>query len=294
MRVWIVPDGLVVTELLPPRSSSSSSSRGIVHEDTESEKTILNFPAKSYMSLILPIEAERRLARLELPELELEDTEDTVDMVEIGLIVEVRPLRLLSPLSLLLWLWLTFEVAWWEWWCMFAWPPLLQRWPPLGCCTAVNPRWTPSLWLRLSRLFFQPREGLAWLGVETPPAGSEVDDLGLMAGGWAASKEGVLLEWTSPFKPPLLLLEGGVGGNGSSKEDSKRPDADVLGFGGGSGGWGFWFCCCLCCCLNFCTSSDVNWTVDVLPPRNFSHPGAPEKCNETGSQIDYIKMVPLQ
>ena len=46
-----------------------------------------------------------RLALLELPELELELTEETVLMVEIGDIVEVRPLRELSPLSLLLWWW---------------------------------------------------------------------------------------------------------------------------------------------------------------------------------------------
>lgn len=57
------------------------------------------------------IEADRKLARLELPELEAEDTEDTVDIVEMGDMVEVRPLRELRPLSLLLWLWLTAEVA---------------------------------------------------------------------------------------------------------------------------------------------------------------------------------------
>jgi hypothetical protein len=49
------------------------------------------------------MEAERR-ARLELPELEVEDTEDTVDMVEMGDIVEALPLNELRPLSLLLWL----------------------------------------------------------------------------------------------------------------------------------------------------------------------------------------------
>ena len=65
-------------------SSSSSSSNGMVQEDT--------------------IEADRRLARLELPELEAEETEDTVDMVEMGLMVEALPLMELNPLSLLLWL----------------------------------------------------------------------------------------------------------------------------------------------------------------------------------------------
>ena len=44
-----------------------------------------------------------RLALLELPELELELTEETVLMVEIGDMVDVRPLSELSPLSLLLW-----------------------------------------------------------------------------------------------------------------------------------------------------------------------------------------------
>lgn len=54
------------------------------------------------------IEADLKLARLEEPE---EEAEDTVDMVEIGDMVDVRPLRLLRPLSLLLWLWLTAEAA---------------------------------------------------------------------------------------------------------------------------------------------------------------------------------------
>ena len=59
----------------------------------------------------LTMEADRRLARLELPELELELTEETVLMVEIGDMVEVRPLRELSPLSLLLWWWWLEEGA---------------------------------------------------------------------------------------------------------------------------------------------------------------------------------------
>jgi hypothetical protein len=50
------------------------------------------------------MEADRSEARLELPELEVEDTEDTVDMVEMGDIVEALPLNELRPLSLLLWL----------------------------------------------------------------------------------------------------------------------------------------------------------------------------------------------
>jgi len=77
----MVPDGL---ELETSSSSSSSSSKGIVHEET--------------------MEADRKLARLELPELEAEDTEETVDMVEMGLMVEALPLMELNPLSLLLWL----------------------------------------------------------------------------------------------------------------------------------------------------------------------------------------------
>lgn len=54
----------------------------------------------------LTMEADRRLALLELPEEEelAEDTDETVDMVEMGLMVEVRPLSELSPESLLLWL----------------------------------------------------------------------------------------------------------------------------------------------------------------------------------------------
>lgn len=62
--------------------SSSSSSKGMVQE--------------------LTMEADRRLALLELPEEDADDTEETVDMVEIGDMVEVRPLRELSPESLLL------------------------------------------------------------------------------------------------------------------------------------------------------------------------------------------------
>ena len=50
------------------------------------------------------MEADLKLARLELPELEAEDTEETVDMVEMGLMVEALPLMELNPLSLLLWL----------------------------------------------------------------------------------------------------------------------------------------------------------------------------------------------
>ena len=78
-RCLKVPEGLEWAEWA---ASSSSSSSGMVHE--------------------LTMEAERRLARLELPELELELTEETVLIVEIGDMVEVRPLRELSPLSLLL------------------------------------------------------------------------------------------------------------------------------------------------------------------------------------------------
>ena len=61
-------------------SRSSSSSRGMVEEET--------------------MEAERRLALLEP-----EEAEETVEMTERGDMQEVRPERLLSPLSLLLWLW---------------------------------------------------------------------------------------------------------------------------------------------------------------------------------------------
>ena len=66
-------------------SSSSSSSKGIVHE--------------------LTIDADLRLAREELPDELAELTEETVDIVEIGDMVDVRPLNELKPLSLLLWLW---------------------------------------------------------------------------------------------------------------------------------------------------------------------------------------------
>ena len=76
----MVPEGLPVPEGSELTSSSSSSSKGIVQEDT--------------------IEADRKLARLELPELEAEETDDTVDIVEIGDMVEVLPLRELRPLSL--------------------------------------------------------------------------------------------------------------------------------------------------------------------------------------------------
>ncbi len=60
-----------------------------------------------------------------------------------------------------------------------------------------------------------------------------------------------------------------------------------LGLGGGLGGGCCCCCssCCCCCCLlilfssRWClsleTSSEVNWMVDVCPPRNFSQPGAP-------------------
>lgn len=81
-RCLKVPEGLEWAEWAEWAASSSSSSSGMVHE--------------------LTMEAERRLARLELPELELELTEETVLIVEIGDMVEVRPLRELSPLSLLL------------------------------------------------------------------------------------------------------------------------------------------------------------------------------------------------
>ena len=85
-RCLNVPEGLDCAEsaaLALAACSSSSSSSGMVHE--------------------LTMEADLRLARLELPELELELTEETVLIVEIGDMVEVRPLRELSPLSLLLW-----------------------------------------------------------------------------------------------------------------------------------------------------------------------------------------------
>ena len=102
--------------------------------------------------------------------------------------------------------------------------------------------------------------------------GSEVEDLG---DNWGlCSKEGVLLEWRPMLFDDLFVnSEIGTGGP-SSKEDSKRPEAEVRGFGGGAGGvWGCWFWCCF---FSFWTSSDVNCTVEVLPPRNFSQPGAPD------------------
>ena len=85
-RCLNVPEGLDCAESAlawAAAASSSSSSSGMVHE--------------------LTMEADLRLARLELPELELELTEETVLMVEMGDMVEVRPLRELRPLSLLLW-----------------------------------------------------------------------------------------------------------------------------------------------------------------------------------------------
>lgn len=129
IRVWIVPDGLEAFEDDPDglvASSSSSSSNGIVHEDT--------------------MEAERRLARDD-PE-EAEDTDDTVDMVEIGDIVEVLPLNELRPESLLLWLWFTW---WLEESLAFHWisPESLRR--------LVYPRdgWQWSSCRSESRLTFQ-------------------------------------------------------------------------------------------------------------------------------------------
>ena len=225
LMLKMVPDGL---ELATSSSSSSSSSKGIVHEET--------------------IEADLKLARLELPELEAEDTEETVDMVEMGLMVEALPLMELNPLSLLLWLWEVWGCQIWDW------GGLLTTW------LTVNPLWMASDWCKLSKLFFQrPPEVLGW--------GSEAVDLG---DNWGpCSKDGVLLECNP-------ILGGNIWGTGgSSKELSKRPEAEVRGLG-----WGCWlFCNLYCCCLdfNFCTSSDVNWTVEVLPPKNFSHPGAPNK-----------------
>ena len=65
---------------------------------------------------------------------------------------------------------------------------------------------------------------------------------------------------------------------------SSKPLAVVLGLGGGTGAFGAVLCCswnCFCCaslcCFNFFTSSAVNNTVDVLPPKNFSQPGASVK-----------------
>ena len=225
LMLKMVPDGL---ELATSSSSSSSSSKGIVHEET--------------------MEADLKLARLELPELEAEDTEETVDMVEMGLMVEALPLMELNPLSLLLWLWEVWGCQIWDW------GGLLTTW------LTVNPRWMASDWCKLSKLFFQrPPEVLGW--------GSEAVDLG---DNWGpCSRLGVLLECNP-------ILGGNIWGTGgSSKELSKRPEAEVRGLG-----WGCWlFCNLYCCCLdfNFCTSSDVNWTVEVLPPKNFSHPGAPNK-----------------
>ncbi len=89
IRCLKVPDGLEWLDEAAADAtgavSSSSSSSGMVQE--------------------LTMEADLRLARLELPELDVELTEDTVLIVEIGDMVEVRPLRELRPLSLLLWWW---------------------------------------------------------------------------------------------------------------------------------------------------------------------------------------------
>ena len=99
----MVPDGLEVST-----SSSSSSSKGMVHEET--------------------MEADLKLARLELPELEAEETEETVDMVEMGLMVEALPLMELKPLSLLLWLWEVWGQIWGGLW-----------WLTTGLLVTVNP-----------------------------------------------------------------------------------------------------------------------------------------------------------
>ena len=78
-------------------SSSSSSSNGIVHE--------------------LTMEADLKLALEELPDELAELTDETVDMVEMGDMVEVLPLKELSPLSLLLWLCEAAPTELWDkWW----------------------------------------------------------------------------------------------------------------------------------------------------------------------------------
>ena len=82
--VCIVPEGLIVMDERQEISSSSSSSKGMVHE--------------------LTMDADLKLARDELPDELAELTEETVDMVEMGDMVEVLPLNELKPLSLLLWL----------------------------------------------------------------------------------------------------------------------------------------------------------------------------------------------
>ena len=61
--------------------------------------------------------------------------------------------------------------------------------------------------------------------------GSEVEDLGDNCG--LCSKEGVLLEWRPIFDEDF---NSEIGTGGSSKDDSKRPEAEVRGFGGGAGG----------------------------------------------------------
>ena len=67
---------------------------------------------------------------------------------------------------------------------------------------------------------------------------------------------------------------------------SPRGRRGIFGFGGGGGGVSLAevgvargglagdLCCC-CWSRILLTSSDVNWMVDVLPPKNFSQPGAP-------------------
>lgn len=61
----------------------------------------------------------------------------------------------------------------------------------------------------------------------------------------------------------------------------------------GSWGWGWLWCSCWMKlrrfssrrCFSLCTSSEVNSTVEVLPPKNFSQPGAPLAAKVAGESL---------
>ena len=130
-----------------------------------------------------------------------------------------------------------------------------------------------------SRLFFQGDEWAEaetlrrWWGFLEAAAEGEA-----MSCGWL--REGELLEPWMGARPMLalwLLLVTAALSVASSLSGLN------LGFGGGLGGattgddasW-----CCLLCCFSLFTSSEVNWIVFEVPPRNFSQPGASARSTE--------------
>ncbi len=81
-------------------------------------------------------------------------------------------------------------------------------------------------------------------------------------------RDGVLLEPWIGDRPMLVFT--------SSRMRPADAAAWNLGFGGGFGAGELETSCLLLlsCIFSLLTSSDVNWIVVVLPPRNFSQPGA--------------------